>query len=165
MGNVPVTVYPKPSEIRFTHGVIEQRFSDGTPLEETFRKILNGEILMNAKTMPPLVVMYYGGYWYVIKGNRRLYLLRKLEQLGIISNIKVVRQPFDGFLLERNYTTTNAGMSATVKGRPKFDGRLNRIFKEWRDQSMLFCCLVFIYTINNLIPSQNIMFNTKCTIM
>uniref|UniRef100_K1Q100 Uncharacterized protein n=1 Tax=Magallana gigas TaxID=29159 RepID=K1Q100_MAGGI len=78
MGNGGSGTYMHPSDIRFTHDSIESYFSDGYSIPETFRQILWGKI--TPEDLPLIEIMKYEGQWFVIRGNRRLFLFQQLAK-------------------------------------------------------------------------------------
>ncbi|KAL3848539.1 hypothetical protein ACJMK2_019390 [Sinanodonta woodiana] len=125
----------RPSQLRYTHDSISNRFQDGHTLDETFRQFLNKEITMGRyEQVPNLVAMQYQGSWFVVRGNRRLYLMKKLEETGAISTVKVLMKTFDQEVFNRQYTTTNMGRSIRVRGDPNIDQKLNQIIASWRSR-------------------------------
>ena len=67
-----VQEYLRPSDIRYTQDSIKQSFTDGTPLEETFTALARGQLTVD-QIVCIACVKLNGDYW-VIHGNRRLYL-------------------------------------------------------------------------------------------
>ena len=68
----------RPSQLRFTHDSITSQFQDGHSLDETLRQVLDGAIPVSR--IPPLVVMNFQGEWFVVRGNRRLYLYGLIKE-------------------------------------------------------------------------------------
>ena len=66
-----VQEYLRPSDIRFTQDSIKQSFTDGTPLKKTFTDLARGRITLD--DIECIACVFNGDYW-VIHGNRRLYL-------------------------------------------------------------------------------------------
>ena len=84
-----------PSSIRFTQDSISEQFGrdSGETLEETFRQLVYGETSVEAEPDLHLGVVCLDGVYWVISGNRRLYLYRRLEQKGLMDTVPVVVQP------------------------------------------------------------------------
>lgn len=82
-----------PSEIRFTQDSISEQFRSGQSLENTFRQLLNGQT--SVASIGALQVVYYEGKYWVVSGNRRLYLYRKLQEKGRLSTVPVVVTQID----------------------------------------------------------------------
>lgn len=82
MGNGESVVYMYPSEIRFTHDSIQSNFRDGRSIPDTFRQILMKNVAV--ESLPLMEVMKYEGEWFVVRGNRRLFLFQELEKRGYL---------------------------------------------------------------------------------
>ncbi|XP_071165176.1 uncharacterized protein [Mytilus edulis] len=118
----------RPSELRFTQDSVSCYFQDGHSMDETLRMVLNGSIPISR--IPPLVVMNFEGSWYVVRGNRRLYLYQLLERNGKLQYVKVLQQNFDNNVFNRQHTTKNNGRSIRLRGDPNMEHRLNEIIRE-----------------------------------
>ena len=92
-----------PSDIRFTQDSIAGRFYDGRDLSVTFQALLSGRLTVDVIT--PIQVAYIDGLYWARTGNRRLYLYRELESLGVIQTIPVTNE--DDSLIRCN--TSNDG--------------------------------------------------------
>ena len=100
----------RPSEINFTHQFISKQFRESRQgskpmLEKTFEDLLYGRRIINE--MPRIVVIKLGEkenkkIW-VLQGNRRLYIYKKLEEFGRINLISVYLQPEDEQAMEKVY--------------------------------------------------------------
>ncbi|XP_061186261.1 heat shock 70 kDa protein 12A-like [Saccostrea echinata] len=81
--------------------------------------------------------MQNNSYWFprcfVVRGNRRLFLLQKLEELGRLKYVKVIRRSYDEAIFKRQVTTTNMGKSVRTRGS-SLDQRLDDIWKEYKRQ-------------------------------
>jgi len=126
MGNQQTTCTP--SELRFTHDSISYRFHDGHSLEETFQKLMDGELQLS--DLPPLEVMEYRGYWFVVRGNRRLYLCQKLENAGYIQTVKVVKRSFDDKVFQRQFSSNNMGLSVKIRGDSSLEQKLDAMIEQ-----------------------------------
>ncbi|KAK3596617.1 hypothetical protein CHS0354_039796 [Potamilus streckersoni] len=125
----------RPSQLRFTQDSISNRFQDGHTLDETFRQFLYKEISMGQyEQVPNLVAMQYQGSWFVVRGNRRLYLMKKLEGAGAITTVKVLMKTFDQEVFNRQFTTRNMGLSIRVRGDTNIEQKLNQIVANWRSR-------------------------------
>jgi len=105
----------QPSDIRFTESSIFTRFSvNGEPvyLEETFRELLNGSCTVDG--IAYIEVVFVNGLWWVLYGNKRLFLYKKLQRLGIVTTIPVIVQPWGSFQVQerfgKRYTTQCNGL-------------------------------------------------------
>ena len=125
----------KPKEIRFTQDSVASRFRDGMYLSDTFEQILYRRITPD--DIEAIQVVEENGVWLALTGNRRLYIYRKLENLGIISTVPVViRDISDWYVcskLSEMRTTTCAGVSAHCR-QPEADRKMNQTVAEWRRQ-------------------------------
>ncbi|XP_062601389.1 uncharacterized protein LOC134263090 [Saccostrea cucullata] len=137
MGNGESTVYMRPSQIRYTHDSIQANFRNGTPMEETFRQLVFQKIQVDS--LPMIEVTQHNGYWYVVRGNRRLFLLKKLERLGRVTTVQMVNKPFDSDVFNRQNTTRNMGLSIRIRGDPDLEQKLNQIWNEYQNS---WSCIV-----------------------
>lgn len=80
-----------PQDIYFTHSKISSKFSGcGKLLEETLNDIIQGNILID--DIPKIKVFYIyheNKILYFSQNNRRLWIFKKLYNLGFIKNISV----------------------------------------------------------------------------
>ncbi|OWF40553.1 hypothetical protein KP79_PYT19987 [Mizuhopecten yessoensis] len=118
-----------PSDLRYTHDSVSCRFSNGFCLEETFEKILYDEVRMY--DLPCLVAMPYQGKWFVVRGNRRLYIYKQLESAGKISKVDVKCVAFESDLFYRQFSTENSGRSLRIRSRPSMEQHLTQIVRTW----------------------------------
>lgn len=102
-----------PSDIRFTHDSIESYFSDGYSIPETFRQILWGKI--TPEDLPLIEIMKYEGQWFVIRGNRRLFLFQQLAKRGRLHGVKVQPINFDQHLFQSQYTSSTKGKTTLIR--------------------------------------------------
>ncbi|XP_062583857.1 uncharacterized protein LOC134245602 [Saccostrea cucullata] len=137
MGNGESTVYMRPSQIRYTHDSIQANFRNGTPMEHTFRQLVFQKIQVDS--LPMIQVTQHNGYWYVVRGNRRLFLLKKLEKLGRVTTVQMVKKPFDPDVFNRQYTTKDNGISVRIRGDPDLDLKLQKIWTEYQNS---WSCIV-----------------------
>ena len=126
----------RPSELRFTHDSIKGNFQDGHSMDQTLQQIIDGTIAISR--MPPLVVMYYQGAWYVVRGNRRLYLYQKLESNDKLQYVKVLQKNFDANLFNKQNTSRNMGRSVRIRGDPNLEDRLDRIIGDHSGNMIIF---------------------------
>ncbi|XP_060084071.1 uncharacterized protein LOC132563327 isoform X2 [Ylistrum balloti] len=132
MGRSLGTEHMRPSELRFTHDSVSCKFSDGHTLDETFRQLLNDEVRIVRGEIPPLVAMNYCGHWFVVRGNRRLYLLQKLEEIGKLQRVQVVKREFEENVFNKQFSTKNMGHSIRIRGDPFIEEKLRRCINDWR---------------------------------
>jgi hypothetical protein len=141
----------KPSELRFTHDSVKGDFQDGHSMDETLKQVIDGTIPISR--IPPLVVMYYQGAWYVVRGNRRLYLYQKLESNGKLRYVKVLQKNFDEKLFNRQYTSKNKGLSVRLRGDKYLEDRLNRIIGDHSGNMIIYSKRSFKLTLYLIIYS------------
>lgn len=84
-----------PSDIRFTQDSVGGRFSDGSYISKTLEQLLYGGITVDE--IAPIEVVRHEGLWWALTGNRRLYLYRKLEDLGVVTSVPVVKMSLDAW--------------------------------------------------------------------
>ncbi|XP_069105229.1 uncharacterized protein [Argopecten irradians] len=121
----------RPSQLRFTHDSVSYKFRNGVSLDETFRQILNDELDIHG--IDCLAAMQYNGEWMVVRGNRRLYLYKKLEEVGKLTVVEVDKQYFQSQLFYRQFTSKNMGISLRIRGCSDIENKLNQIANEWRN--------------------------------
>lgn len=114
MGNGESVVYMYPSEIRFTHDSIQSNFRDGRSIPDTFRQILMKNIAV--ESLPLMEVMKYEGEWFVVRGNRRLFLFQELEKRGYLKQVRVQTRNFNPDLFNKQYTSPNRGVAGARNG-------------------------------------------------
>ena len=86
----------EPSRVRFTQNSIADHFGEGANcqlLEDTFRQLLYGE--KNVESIRKIAVVIHEGHYWVVSGNRRLCIFRKLEKCGRISTVPAFVVPID----------------------------------------------------------------------
>ena len=81
----------KPSEILFTHSVINERFTGcGKLLNETLQEIIDNKTSIN--DIPKIKVFYVNSgknIIYMSENNRRLWVFKELQRNGILDTINV----------------------------------------------------------------------------
>jgi len=81
------TTFLKPSEIRFSQKEIPSKFSDFGDINQAILHYTLHPRLIN--TVPPISVSNRNdGEWYT-ENNRRLYMFRAMEKLGVLQRIQV----------------------------------------------------------------------------
>ena len=123
MGNLTL----RPSGIRFTRENIESQFDDGRKLTDTFRDLLYGNITVKDIESIEVVNMNYA--WWALSGNRRLFLYRRLEELGVISEIEVKRVPLPDPTFCPSTTWNGYGVRCLD---PEFESRMSGIIGRWK---------------------------------
>lgn len=136
MGNSESIVYMYPSEIRFTHNSIGSYFSDGYLITETFRQLLWNKI--TAEDLPLIEVMKYEGSWFVVRGNRRLFLFQELEKRGKLSKVKVQKRNFDQYLFQKQFTSSNKGKTTLMRDfrNHPIKKELDAIWSEYQQETV-----------------------------
>ncbi|XP_064615340.1 uncharacterized protein LOC135479445 [Liolophura sinensis] len=129
------TVTMWPSQILFTHDSISPNFQDGRCLTETYDDIVYKRLDPSTRSIHPLVVTYHNGKWWVIRGNRRLYLYKDLEKRRFVREVLVTTELFDEALYNRQFSSRTHGASARVRGAPNFDRELDRIIQKWNREN------------------------------
>ncbi|CAH1271785.1 Hypp4709 [Branchiostoma lanceolatum] len=111
-----------PSRIRFSHDSIHDSFSHPgvreIPILETLGDILNGYI--DVDMLPMIRVVLSGGKFFVLSGNRRLYIYRTLEEVGFLSSVEVMRCPMNDRVwqeLDKKLTTKCMGETVDIRTR------------------------------------------------
>ncbi|XP_021362102.1 uncharacterized protein LOC110455953 [Mizuhopecten yessoensis] len=107
-------MYLRPSEIRFSQDSINNIFDKNSlhayrRIGETLDALLKGQC--NISDIPTIKVVNRNGVWFTVD-NRRLWVFRKLEELGKCTDIPV-RQDYN--IPSRKLTTVNEGRSITVR--------------------------------------------------
>ena len=103
-----------PTDIRFSHDSINSSFSCGRNIGETYRQIRDGDIRVG--DLPIMEVAPLNGSWFAWSGNRRLWVIQRLQSEGHIAEVLVL--PTQKSISSRNYklSTKNGGMSVRVRG-------------------------------------------------
>lgn len=129
-----------PSEIRFTHDSIQSNFRDGRSIPDTFRQILMKNIAV--ESLPLMEVMKYEGEWFVVRGNRRLFLFQELEKRGYLKQVRVQTRNFNPDLFNKQYTSPNRGTSVRIRSGYGQDSavrtELDQIWSEYQSCKFFF---------------------------
>lgn len=140
MGNGESVVYMYPSEIRFTHDSIQSNFRDGRSIPVTFRQILMKNIAV--ESLPLMEVMKYEGEWFVVRGNRRLFLFQELEKRSYLKQVRVQTRNFNPDLFNKQYTSPNRGKSVRIRSGYGQDSavrtELDQIWSEYQSCKFFF---------------------------
>ncbi|XP_077869478.1 uncharacterized protein LOC144361010, partial [Saccoglossus kowalevskii] len=124
----------KPSQIFFLHDTIDCRFRNGTHILDTFGELLYKK--KNPSAIRKIGVYNSNGKWRVYAGNRRLYIFRKLESLGVVDEITVWEvERVKPDVLKKKDTTENGGTSVEIRNDPAFDEKIKCIINEWRNSN------------------------------
>ncbi|KAJ1399087.1 hypothetical protein B484DRAFT_320227, partial [Ochromonadaceae sp. CCMP2298] len=80
-----------PSVVRFTHSRVRPYFTGcGKRIEETIAEIVEG--LITISDLPLITVIESDGQLYSLN-NRRLYVIKHIQNLGLISTVEVFVKP------------------------------------------------------------------------
>lgn len=123
-----------PSDILYSQDSINSRFTDGTTLEQTYRQLLYQEVT-ESDIEPIEVVKDERGRWWVVSGNRRLFLYKILYRFHLIHEITVKVKA--DVLQQRNpekFTTDTEGTSVRVRKHPELEKKLEKLSKQFRDE-------------------------------
>lgn len=106
----------KPSEIYFSQDSIKNTFEYGQSIHDTLK--MCQEDPMAIHQIPTMRVCMKNGKWFTLD-NRRLWIFRRLEEGGHITNVDVNVVSSDR-LSARKFTTTNGGVSVRIR-QPRVD--------------------------------------------
>ena len=132
-------IYIKPSEIRYTHDQITTHFTDGRTMLSTFVGILYGKIgiKFGNKDVPPIEVMQteekHQNVWYVVNGNRRLYVFKKLQKCGAITNMQVVARKYDSLEMDKQFLTRTQGRTISVVNDSALNSKMAAEVRRWKE--------------------------------
>lgn len=124
-----------PEYIKFTQDSIKAQFMDGRELSSTLEDLLYGRKTVD--DIPPIEVVedLEDCGWWALTGNRRLYLYRKLEQLGVVETIPVIEVAIWDYgvsdRLNQRRTTFCDGRDIRLRGS-QGEWRINQIIDRWR---------------------------------
>eukprot|EP00930_Biecheleria_cincta_P005177 TRINITY_DN106091_c0_g1_i1.p1 TRINITY_DN106091_c0_g1~~TRINITY_DN106091_c0_g1_i1.p1 ORF type:complete len:284 (-),score=27.05 TRINITY_DN106091_c0_g1_i1:341-1114(-) len=80
-----------PFVLRFSHNSVSNTFRNGLRLDDIIHAALDGEL--QPKSLPPVHAVLHRGRFFVVRGNRRLFIFRVLCAFGAADCIKVVVVP------------------------------------------------------------------------
>lgn len=106
----------KPSEIYFSQDSIKNTFEYGQSIHDTLK--MCQEDPMAIHQIPTMRVCMKNGKWFTLD-NRRLWIFRRLEEGGHITDVDVNVVSSDR-LSARKFTTTNGGVSVRIR-QPRVD--------------------------------------------
>ncbi|KAK3089415.1 hypothetical protein FSP39_003462 [Pinctada imbricata] len=107
----------RPSDIHFSQDSIGCTFGKNTPHSHYSLGETVDDILLDNTTIddiPMIIVTLVDGLWFT-PDNRRLWVFRKLEELGKCEEISVKK---GHFIPDNKFTTENGGVSVNVRGPP-----------------------------------------------
>ena len=133
----------KPSDVRYTHDTIPAQFHDGRTLISTMKDLLyeRVEIRLGDGDVPPIEVMQTeeteggksGKMWYVVNGNRRLYVFRRLEKCGALQEMQVVTRKYDAIEMDKHFLTRNHGRTVTVTNDAGLSEKIVKEVAKWKE--------------------------------
>ena len=127
----------RPRNIRYTQDSIGSRFTDGRYLSDTFDQLLNRRISVDE--LEWIEVVEVRSLYWALTGNRRLYLYRKLEDLGEIHKIPVHEMSLSDYGVRRRFenrdTTTCDGLDIEMR-QPQAERFINRAIEQWKASRM-----------------------------
>ncbi|XP_052784741.1 uncharacterized protein LOC128220405 [Mya arenaria] len=136
-------IYLKPSEVRYTHDQIPAHFQDGRSMISSFIALLYGrvEIRLGGKDIPPIEVMQTeemesgrsGKLWYVVNGNRRLFVFRRLEKCGALSTMQVVTRKYDAIEMDKHFLTRNHGRAISITNDAGISAKIAKEVAKWKE--------------------------------
>ncbi|KAH3806349.1 hypothetical protein DPMN_134668 [Dreissena polymorpha] len=136
-------IYLKPSEVRYTHDQITAHFQDGRSMISTFIALLYGraEIRLGGNDVPPIEVMQTdeldGGksekIWYVVNGNRRLYVFKRLEKCGALTTMQVVARKYDSIEMDKHFLTRNKGRTVSITNDAAIGAKFVKEVSKWKE--------------------------------
>lgn len=102
-----MTLHLTPSEIFYTQDSIDSQFRTGQNIGDCLDKLVKGDLTVSS--FPTISVCLENGKWWT-QDNRRLWVFKQLERLGMSVNIPVNKVSFN-----RSKTTINGGTSIEVR--------------------------------------------------
>lgn len=128
----------RPRDIRFTQDSIGSRFTDGRYLSDTFEELLNRRISVDQ--LEWIEVVEERSLYWALTGNRRLYLYRKLEDLGEVNTIPVREMSLSDYGVMRRFdnrnTTSCDGLDIELR-QPQAERYINRAVQRWKTSRLL----------------------------
>lgn len=106
----------KPSNIYFSQDSIRNTFDNGQSIHSTLQACEQNP--MAICQIPTIRVCMKNGRWYTLD-NRRLWVFKKLEESGRITDVDVNIVSEDD-LTAKKFTTTNCGVSVRIR-QPRVD--------------------------------------------
>ena len=132
-------IYLRPSDIRYTHDQITAHFNDGRTMLSTFVGLLYGKIgiKFGDKDVSPIEVMQTEEksqkVWYVVNGNRRLYVFKKLQKCGAITNMQVVARKYDALEMDKQFLTRTQGRTISVVNDSALNTKMAAEVRRWKE--------------------------------
>lgn len=102
-----------PSIIRFTHSRIRSQFTGcNKRIEETINEIIQQKL--HISNLPLITVLYIHNEYYSLN-NRRLYVIKYIQELGLLPNNMItirLKQPLEREI--ERYNPTRCSLTATI---------------------------------------------------
>src|SRR6218665_474357 len=127
----------RPSDIRYSQDSIGSRFRDGRYLSDTFDQLLNRRISVDE--VESIEVVEVRSLYWALTGHRRLYLYRKLEDIGELHTIPVRERSISDYSVKRrfeNINTTNCNGLDIEMRQPQAEQIINRTIGQWKASRM-----------------------------
>ena len=150
-----MAIHLRPSKIRYCQDTIGSRFSDRRlTLANTFRELLYGDIMVD--DIECIEVVSWEGNWWTYTGNRRLYLYKRLEDLGIISHISVLKQKLiDPDIRHKwKFTTKCNGESIKCRQGGETTIKIDRLTDTWMKSRLYSICPSKIWFTKDFIENK-----------
>ena len=91
-------------------------------------------------------VMTYDGKYFVVDGNRRLLLLKKLESAGLVNSVSVYMRPFDLLYFHRKHTTNCGGVSIRIRNDVLMERKINNIIQQHKTGSEFYQVNIWLFS-------------------
>ena len=101
----------KPSEIFYSQDSISNKFNNGDTIDSTLNECRYNSF--KVALIPNIRVCQKNGRWYTLD-NRRLWIFKRLEEEGRITDIEVDTVS-SGLLTAEKFTTKNGGVSVRIR--------------------------------------------------
>ena len=126
----------RPSELLHAQDSIQHRFRDGRTLDSSLKDLV--KYPKPEDRLPCMDVMTYDGKYFVVDGNRRLLLLKKLESAGLVNSVSVYMMPFDRLYFQRKHTTNCGGVSIRIRNDVLMERNINNIIQQHKTGSEFY---------------------------
>lgn len=109
-----------PIDIEFGQDSIKTEFADGRDVHDLMADLICAQISVD--DIPPLMIKKCDGKWFCMEGNRRLFVLKKLDQYNMCDPVRCMLYQGDK---GRSY---REGRPLKIRGDPEFEERINGFF-------------------------------------
>ena len=109
-------------DIEYYLNSIRSTFMDGSSLVDMASQLKREQI--SVQDVGYLFVRRLRGQWYVLKGNRRLFVLKKMKEFGLFDGVIAVR-----FYKGAKGGTYREGEKLRLRGRHDFGAEIDALFK------------------------------------